>query len=56
MHRNPVKRGLVLNPEQWEWGSYRSYALEEVGTVRINQWPAAVMKVRSFAQPQALSN
>ena len=26
MHRNPVKRGLVLEPEQWEWSSYRSYA------------------------------
>ena len=34
MHRNPVKRGLVLEPEQWEWSSYRSYALEEVGMVR----------------------
>ena len=21
MHRNPVKRGLVLEPEQWEWSS-----------------------------------
>ncbi len=39
MHRNPVKRGLVLEPEQWEWSSYRSYALEEVGMVKINQWP-----------------
>jgi putative transposase len=24
MHRNPVKRGLVLEPEQWEWSSFRS--------------------------------
>ena len=49
MHRNPVKRGLVLEPEQWEWSSYRSYAFEEVGKVKINQWSAAVMKVRSVA-------
>jgi len=49
MHRNPVKRGLVLEPEQWEWSSYRSYACEEVGIVKINQWPAAVMKLRTVA-------
>ena len=48
MHRNPVKRGLVLEPGLWEWSSYRSYALGEAGMV-INQWPAAVMKVRIVA-------
>jgi REP element-mobilizing transposase RayT len=26
MHRNPVARGLVQEPEQWPWSSYRSYA------------------------------
>lgn len=25
MHRNPVKRGLVGSPEQWQWSSYRYY-------------------------------
>jgi len=25
MHRNPVKRGLVASPEQWEWSSFRWY-------------------------------
>lgn len=25
IHRNPVQRGLVLEPEQWEWSSFRSY-------------------------------
>ncbi len=49
MHRNPVKRGLVLEPEQWEWSSYRSYAYGEAGVVKINQWPAAVMRVRTVA-------
>jgi putative transposase len=38
MHRNPVQRGLVLEPEQWKWSSFRSYAYEEPGAVRINQW------------------
>jgi putative transposase len=33
MHRNPVKDGLVLEPEHWEWSSYRSYAFPEEGRV-----------------------
>jgi putative transposase len=49
MHRNPVKSGLVLEPEHWEWSSYRSYAFPEEGRVKINQWPAAVMKIRQAA-------
>ena len=49
MHRNPVKRGLVLEPEQWEWSSSRSHAFGEVGRVKINQWPAIVMKVSLVA-------
>ena len=38
MHRNPVKRGLVTEPDQWAWSSFRSYACEESGPVRINDW------------------
>ncbi len=49
MHRNPVKDGLVAEPEQWEWSSYRSYVYQEEGKVRINQWPKAEMKVRAAA-------
>jgi putative transposase len=49
MHRNPVKRGLALEPEHWEWSSYRSYAYGDVGMVKINYWPAAVMKIRTVA-------
>jgi hypothetical protein len=44
-----VKRGLVLEPEQWEWSSYRSYAGLEPGAVKINQWPKAAMKMRPAA-------
>jgi putative transposase len=41
MHRNPVKRGLVLNPEQWKWSSFRHYAFHELGTVEIeSEWTA----------------
>ena len=49
MHRNPVKDGLVAEPEDWAWSSYRSYAFQEEGIVKINQWPKAVMKVRTKA-------
>jgi putative transposase len=37
MHRNPVKRGLVMHPEDWHWSSYRHYLLEEPVPVLITQ-------------------
>jgi putative transposase len=41
LHRNPVKRGLVVNPEDWKWSSYRHYALREAGAVEIeSEWTA----------------
>ncbi len=46
MHRNPVKRGLVLQPEQWAWSSFRHYAYDEPGIVVVNQQRAAVLRVR----------
>jgi putative transposase len=36
MHRNPVKRGLVGEPDQWRWSSFRFYAYGEVGIARVN--------------------
>ena len=35
VHRNPVKRGLCEKPEDWEWSSFRHYALGEVGLVEV---------------------
>lgn len=35
MHRNPIARGLVEEPEQWAWSSFRHYSLGEIGTVGI---------------------
>jgi len=49
LHRNPVKRGLVQEPQQWEWSSFRSYAYREEGRVKVNQWPDPVLKIRSAA-------
>lgn len=37
MHRNPVKRGLAAEPEDWRWSSYRFYSLDEAGRVRVNE-------------------
>ena len=37
MHHNPVKRGLVAEPEDWRWSSYRFYSLDEPGPVGVNQ-------------------
>ena len=44
MHRNPVARGLVREPEQWRWSSWRQYAYGEAGPVRINAWPRIELK------------
>lgn len=42
MHRNPVVRGLVTRPEDWNWSSYQHYATGAEGTVEIeSNWTAA---------------
>ncbi len=39
LHRNPVKRGLVEKPENWEWSSFRHYATGVEGVVEIeSEW------------------
>ncbi|HEV2728659.1 MAG TPA: transposase, partial [Terriglobales bacterium] len=49
MHRNPVKRGLVLEPDQWAWSSYRHYAYGEAGPVLVNEPRRAEMRVRKVS-------
>lgn len=29
MHLNPLRRGLVSNPEEWRWSSFNNFALEK---------------------------
>jgi len=59
MHRNPVKRGLVENPEQWEWSSFRSYLFGETGPVRVKfqEWPMEIKSrpVATFGDGNAAS-
>ena len=41
LHRNPVKRGLVVKPEDWPWSSFRHCATGESCVVEIeSQWTA----------------
>ncbi|MGA7522849.1 MAG: transposase, partial [Acidobacteriaceae bacterium] len=42
MHRNPVKRGLVQRPEEWDWSSFRHYLSGAEGNVEVeSMWTAA---------------
>jgi putative transposase len=50
IQRNPVARGLVESPEQWQWSSFRWNSSGEVGPVRINDTDILVMTIR---QPPA---
>ena len=41
IHRNPVRRGLVEKPEDWQWSSFRHYATGVEGAVEIeSEWTA----------------
>ena len=41
MHRNPVRRGLVAKPEDWQWSSFNHSLTGERGAVEIeSQWTA----------------
>ena len=46
MHRNPVKRGLALEPQQWAWSSFRHYAYDESGPVLVNEPQKAELQIR----------
>ena len=41
IHLNPVKRGLVKGPAEWEWSSFRHYAMGVKSVVEIaSEWTA----------------
>jgi len=42
MHRNPVKRGLIEKPEDWQWSSFRHWLAGVDGIVEIeSHWTYA---------------
>ena len=49
IHRNPVKRGLVLEPQQWAWSSFRHYAYNEPGPVVVNEVERAELRIRNVS-------
>ncbi len=52
MHRNPVKRGLVRDPGDWKWSSFRHYAFREIGVVEIeSEWTARDRELKMFGGP-----
>jgi putative transposase len=38
IHGNPVKRGLVMEPQDWKWSSYRHYQTGVEGPVEIESF------------------
>ena len=38
IHRNPVARGLVIQPAEYRWSSFNFYAVGKVGKVSIEPW------------------
>jgi putative transposase len=54
IHRNPVHRGLVEQPEDWPWSSYRHFALGELGSVQIES-PLAAWKRRQVGGANILA-
>jgi putative transposase len=52
MHRNPLARGLVSRPEDWEWSSFRHYATGIEGTVEIeSEWTARRRDLEKLQNP-----
>jgi len=50
MHRNPVKRGLVADPDAWAWSSCNHYYTGEDGVVEIESLYTAARRDRTAAK------
>jgi putative transposase len=49
LHRNPVARGFVEKPEDWQWSSFRHYATGIQGTVEVESlWTAGRREGRTL--------
>ena len=48
IHRNPVRRGLVKEPQDWVWSSFRHYATGERGVVEIeSRWTGMIREAKA---------
>lgn len=53
IHRNPVKRGLVTSPEQYQWSSFNHYATGVRGVVEIeSEWTARLRRPLIAIRPR----
>jgi putative transposase len=50
IHLNPVKAGLVQQPEEWEFSSYREYAGLRQGTLPTMEYIKAQIQNESISQ------
>ena len=51
MHRNPIKRGLVSEPLEWAWSSFRHYATGEQRVVIVRP-PEPMSQKRDMGHPE----
>ena len=49
MHRNPVQRGLVAEPEHWPWSSFRDYLHGQTGKIHVKDTSVMKMQLRKPA-------
>jgi REP element-mobilizing transposase RayT len=57
MHRNPVKRGLCAQPEDWPWSSFRHYRFGEERAVKVDTgWKVIVLQKRRALPPRRHSH
>jgi putative transposase len=55
IHRNPVVRGLVEKPEQWQWSSFCHHATGVKGPVEIeSRWTARLREQAQLLQTVAI--
>jgi len=53
IHRNPVRRGLVTKPEDWEWSSFRHYMTGIECVVEIESEWTGVRRERAGFRTEA---
>jgi hypothetical protein len=56
IHRNPVRRGLVEKPEDWEWSSYRFYLKGIARPVKLKRMTHGLLGNNSLAKPWGTRN
>jgi putative transposase len=54
IHRNPVRRGLVKQPIDWRWSSFRHYATGERGTIEIESFWTESLREKARLEAKAL--